>query len=268
VTSAWQPAILADADNTLWDTDAVYAAAQLDLLMAVQETVGLSAPAVAGSSSRLQFLRGYDQALAATDHRGFRYPASLLVRSLVLGLRGLSPDEAAAAAPTGAGRTLAPDAIERLADRFAHALKKLPALLPTVRDGLRRAAIGGADVWVLTENDADLQRSRVLDHGLDGWIKGLAEVTKTSEQFSRQKRRFAPRTVIVIGDQPDRDVAPAQSAGCLAVLVPGRFRPISRTQAEDSDHVAVNFLEAVEWALAEPQGTGKRAASPLADEIG
>lgn len=244
------PVILADADNTLWDTDAVYAAAQLNLLVDVEVLTGEAAPA-----NRLEFLRGYDQALASADHRGFRYPTELLVRALALGLRGLRPREAAAAAPTGAGRALAAEQVERVSEDFRAAVKRMPDLLPTVREGLVLAASAGAEVWVLTENAADLQRSRVAGHELSSLIRGVAEVTKTSEQFARQRRRFAGRDVVVVGDQPDRDAAPARAAGCLAVLVPSRFRPQSVATFRDGDHVAEDFRAAIVWAL----GEGARA---------
>ncbi len=239
-----KPMLLVDADNTLWDTDAVYAAAQVNLLAEVEEQTGLTAP-----GPKLDFVRAYDQALAASDHRGFRYPSNLLVRSLVLGLRGLPPKGAADTAPDGIGRTLSPGIMGDLTNRFDQSLNRTPELLPTVEDGLRLAAEAGADVWVLTENGAELQRSRVSHHGLDVWIRGVAEATKTVDQFARQRRRFAPRPLIVIGDQPDRDIAPAREAGCVAVLVPSRFRPPSRTHANESDHVASTFEDAVIWSV-------------------
>ena len=51
--------VVVDADNTLWDTNAVYANAQLALLSAVEEHVGVNA-----AGDRLTYLRNIDQALA------------------------------------------------------------------------------------------------------------------------------------------------------------------------------------------------------------
>lgn len=90
-----QAVILADADNTLWDTDAVFAEAQLRLLEAVERTTGLSAPS--GTDDRLAWVRRYDQAIATIHHRRFGYPPPLPVRALAMGLAGAPPADAASA---------------------------------------------------------------------------------------------------------------------------------------------------------------------------
>jgi putative hydrolase of the HAD superfamily len=79
----------------------------------------------------------------------------------------------------------------------------------------------------------------------------VAEATKTVEQFDRQRRRFAPKPLCVVGDQPDWDIIPARAAGCKAVLVPSRFRPAWHDEAAwtTADHVAEGFEEAVAWIL-------------------
>src|SRR5438874_137351 len=67
--------ILADADNTLWDTDAVFAEAQIKLLSVVEQLTGLSCR----NSQRLRYVRSYDQALASRHHLHLRYPPQMLV---------------------------------------------------------------------------------------------------------------------------------------------------------------------------------------------
>jgi putative hydrolase of the HAD superfamily len=122
-----------------------------------------------------------------------------------------------------------------------------------VREGLEAAAREGINVWVLTEGSAEHQRARIAVRGLDGLIRGVAEVTKNKEQFTRHQRRFAPRILYVIGDQPARDIAPARAAGCRAVLVPSRFRPEWHEEAgwRDAHSISETFDAAVDWVLSD-----------------
>jgi putative hydrolase of the HAD superfamily len=79
-------------------------------------------------------------------------------------------------------------------------------------------------------------------------VRGIAEATKNADQFARQRRRFAPRPVYVIGDQPDRDIAPAHEVGCRTVLVPSRFKPEwHKDMACVADQVEATFDRAVQW---------------------
>jgi putative hydrolase of the HAD superfamily len=125
--------------------------------------------------------------------------------------------------------------------------------LPGVREGLEAAEREGIDVWVLTEGAAERQRTRIAAHGLDSLIQGVAEATKNKDQFARHRRRFAPRILYMIGDQPDRDVAPARAAGCRAVLVPSRFRPEWHEPGawRDADRVCETFDAAVDWVVSD-----------------
>jgi putative hydrolase of the HAD superfamily len=242
-----RPVILSDADNTLWDTDAIFVEAQLLMLELVETEVGLTAP----DSDKLSWLRNYDQALAKVDHRRLRYPPGLLVQALALGLSGMGPREAAAASVGGKTRAVPADKADAIVSKYGARLEASPNLLPGVLEGLTAARNAGAEVWVLTEGVADRQRTRISDRGLADFIEGVAEVTKTIEQFDRQRRRFAPKPVYVVGDQPDRDIIPARGAGCRAVLVPSRFRPAWHDEAAwtSADHVAESFEEAVAWIL-------------------
>ena len=70
--------LLADADNTLWDTDSVFAEAQLVLL---DETERVTRTRCA-TDDRLAFVRAYDQALASRHHLHLKYPPQMLVAAL------------------------------------------------------------------------------------------------------------------------------------------------------------------------------------------
>lgn len=240
--------ILTDADNTLWDTNTIFTRAQLLMLELVETAVGSTLP----YPHRLRWLRGYDEAIAQVHPHHFRYPPKLLVQALALGLSGSDPKEAANAALAGASGAVYEEKADNIVYRYNKKIEAQPDLLPGVIEGLTYARNAGVDVHVLTESQADLQRTRVLGCGVTDLIKDLAEVTKTVEEFDRQRRRFAPKLVCVVGDQPDRDIAPARAAGCLAVLVPSRFRPTWHTDDAwvTADHIAQDFEKAITWVIA------------------
>jgi putative hydrolase of the HAD superfamily len=248
-----QAVILTDADNTLWDTDAVFADAQLWLLDAIERTTGLAATAAV--DERLTWVRKYDQAIAKMDHRRLRYPPSLLVRALAMGLARAAPADAASVFVRGGNeKRLDGDSVQAITAVFLEAIERVPEILPGVRQGLEAAQLEGIDVWVLTEGPANRQRAIIATHGLNGLVRGVSEVTKSKEQFARHQRRFAPRTLYVIGDQPDRDVAPGRAAGCRAVLVPSRFKPEWQAAWHGADRVTETFDTAVDWVLADVSG--------------
>lgn len=257
-----QAVILADADNTLWDTDSVFAGAQLQLLEAVEHVIGLTAPAI--DNERLAWLRRYDQAIAAIDHRRLRYPPSLLVRAVALGLAASAPIDAATVVVRGGVKgKLNDEEVQEIAATLHQSLECLPEVLPGVREGLAAAKREGVEVWVLTEGSGQRQRARIEAHGLGNLIHGVTEATKNKEQFLRQRRRFAPRILYVIGDQPDRDVAPARVAGCRAVLVPSRFRPEWHDKVAwgSADCVSETFDAAVEWIVSDLSGGASPAST-------
>jgi putative hydrolase of the HAD superfamily len=244
------PVILADADNTLWDTDAVFMAAQSRMLDCVEAETGIVVPA----SDRLSWLRTYDQAIASIDHRHLKYPPAMLVEALVMGLRSVTAAAAAKSLVSGASRpTLLQATRDAIVDEYIRLLRTKPALLPGVRSGLELARRGDLEVWVLTEGAADQQRQRVEHHGLASLVNGVSEVRKSTEQFDRQRKRFAPRRVFVIGDQPDRDIAPARMGGCTAILVASRFRPGWHADEawRNAEFIADTFDLAVAWVLRE-----------------
>lgn len=242
----YPPVILADADNTLWDTDSVFADAQLGMLANVdREFPGAEHP------DPLAYVRAYDQALAQIDHRHLRYPPTLLVRALALGNLGHDATTAARMAIAERPSGELAGVQEGIAATYFDALAQMPALLPGVTAGLKLAQQAGLEVWILTEGSADRQRTRAQDLGIADLVKGVTEAAKSQDQFDRQRRRFAPSSVVVIGDQPDRDILPAQAAGCIGVLVPSRFRPgwIASTAWSAADHVAEQFDLAIDWVI-------------------
>jgi putative hydrolase of the HAD superfamily len=241
-TPAW---IYTDADNTLWDTNSVFADAQLEMLSSAESIAQRLAP----KDDRLEYLRKYDQAIAARHHSGLRYPPALLIRALVLALDGLSSDLAAAqVAASGA----IPSAAELSAiSQYQITLAKTPPLLPGVAGGLEMAVANDASVYIVTEGSIELARERAKALAIDQHISGILSAGKTRELYSRLKEKVAPRLAVMIGDQPDRDIRPAHTAGLTTVLLRSRFRPDwhSDKDAALADAVFDTFDMAITWIL-------------------
>jgi putative hydrolase of the HAD superfamily len=240
--------VVADADNTLWDTDAVFQNAQLLLLVRVESAVGRTCTEV----DRLAFIRRYDQALAQAHHLHLRYPPQLLVRATEAGLAGISEHVAAenviARDPATGSGLLDHARIDSIVSAYLLALAQIPDLLPGVSEGLCLARDAGMELYVMTEGRIEKQRHFLEVHRLQQFFDGVWEMTKEHAQFARVRTRFKDRRVMVIGDQPDRDTVPAKAAGCTGILVPSRFKPSWHATGEP-DYVAKDFLDAVHWCL-------------------
>jgi putative hydrolase of the HAD superfamily len=237
--------IYTDADNTLWDTDALFAQAQLALLDAAERFTGVFGP----DAERLQYVRKFDQAIAARHHQRLRYPTALLLRALCSGLLGISVDLAAQRALVeGAIPADAEDAALRT---YEDAISTVPPILKGVAEGLRLAQEKSAPVYVITEGPAEKVRARLLAHGLQGSVAGVLSAHKTRDLYARLLRRAEPHRSVMIGDQPDRDCRPAHEAGMRTILVMSRFIPawVNASDVDCADAVVNDFEQAISSAM-------------------
>jgi putative hydrolase of the HAD superfamily len=236
--------IYTDADNTLWDTDAVFARAQLALLSSAEQITGLVAP----QNDGLAYLRQFDQAIARRHHSGLRYPPALLAQALVLGLRGGTPD-AVASQVVMTGSMPSP-AETSAVTAFNECIAQLPALLPGVAEGLKLANSLSVPVYVVTEGPLEIARQRLERLGLDIGIAGTLSAPKSRDLYCRLVEKAKPHKAVMIGDQSDRDIRFAHESGMNTILVPSRFQPAwqSSDDIKLADAVVNNFFEAVNWA--------------------
>lgn len=225
-TERIEPLILVtDADNTLWDTDAVYANAQLTLLAAVEEAMGTRA----SSDDRLSFIREIDQKLAIEHHQHLRYPPRLLVTAIALTLSGISPMQAAKGtvrASLTSPKEINPD---KVADQFIEQIRTgIPVLRIGVLKGLQNLQTLGVSIVVATEGPEDKCRTLVEYHGLMHLVEKIVSAPKTVEFFRRVARLMGAREDLCfsVGDQLDRDIAPAKQAGYRTIYFPGGFKPL------------------------------------------
>ncbi|MER9947352.1 HAD family hydrolase [Mesorhizobium sp. M0047] len=216
-------AVFIDADNTLWDTDAVFAGAQLALLRAVESRVGIVTP----QADRLLFVRAIDQALAERHHAGLRYPPRLLVRATELALRGVQANDAARAVWNGGKDYLLSDGdLAAIEERFFGDLAKPPRIRQGVAEGLSQLKDSGCLLLMVTEGaKAKVERNAdVLE--LTRFFDRIIEGRKTPDFYRRMlSLTGAPARAFMIGDQLDRDIAPAKAVGLETIYFPGGFQP-------------------------------------------
>lgn len=226
-----------DADNTLWDTDAVFARAQLGMLDNVVSALGISVP----PSDALAFIRAVDQALAQRHHAGLRYPPRLLVRGVELALRGASGVEAARSVWRGGqSYQIAEDVAGTIEAEFFSALSTAPMARTGVEEGLQALRAAGHLLMVVTEG-AKLKVERNAERlGLRDFFDRIVEGPKAPALYRRVlSLTGAHNRAFMIGDQLDRDVVPARAAGLRTIYFPGGFMPV---WAPDADTVLPDYI--------------------------
>jgi putative hydrolase of the HAD superfamily len=239
--------IFLDADNTLWDTNGVYRHAQEWMLAEVERLQGRRVE----DHDRLAFVRAADQELAHHHHNGLGYPPRLLARALGFMLEG-DPLERAAKRAWTDGNHGFPDAIASMLEaEFGHRLKARPSLRPGVAQAISRLQAAGATLAVLTEG----RRSRVVDtlahHGLADEIDKVVQARKDERLFRRIRRLARADEAYMVGDQLDRDIAPAKAAGLATIYFPGDFKPRWAPDVAKvaPDYVVTDLAEAADIIL-------------------
>lgn len=215
--------VFVDADNTLWDTNAVFALAQLELLSRVEEATGISTVA----ADRLAFIRALDQELAKRHHQGLRYPPRLLARAAALALAGFSASRASKNAWLGESKRPLSEGVEaELEQSFIAAIARPVDLRPGVLQGLDRLLAGGCDVLIVTESPEAKATATARKLGLEGHFTRIIEGKKRPELYERVIRLTRSQTqAFMVGDQLDRDIEPARTAGLTTIFFPSGFVP-------------------------------------------
>jgi putative hydrolase of the HAD superfamily len=210
--------LFTDADNTLWETNAVWARAQLVLLRDMEQVA--DAPAPAADDDGLAYLRAVDQRIAAVHPDGNRYPPLILGRALRFALSGDTADDAARRAL----RDEAPDeALAAAVGRFTAGIRAVPELRPGVRQALGALHAQRVPVVIVTETGRSHCKMLVAAHGLGSFVTRIECEKKTPELYARLRQPNG--RPMMVGDQLDRDIAYAQPAGYETVFYPGGFQP-------------------------------------------
>jgi putative hydrolase of the HAD superfamily len=248
-----QPAratIFLDADNTLWDTDQVFASAQLGLLDDVEARTDRKVE----EGDRLAFVRAIDQALAERHHHGLRYPPTLLVRAIARALGGEAGAQAAKQAWLGQrGSILSTADEDAIVAAYFGSLKSTPALRPGVAEGMAQLSDAGCFVLIVTEAALKRTEATAALLGLEGTFNRVIEGRKRPELYRRVlKLAGSPANTFMIGDQLDRDIVPAKAAGLTTIFFPGGFQPRWLPEEQDvrPDHRIDRFDQALPIILA------------------
>ena len=211
---------LSDADNTLWDTDSLYREAQLDLLTNVEKAILIEGP----REKRLEFVRGIDQALAQLDHRGLKYPVSMLISAVSQALRGHSIQRATYQAAQGS-LAISRAKMEKIVFEFCSALSRCPVLRAGVASGLDALSQAGVTIIVITEGDKERIKHLLMQTRLRKLISSVIAAKKSVSLYARLSQLHARSMNWMIGDQIDRDVFMAAQAGMRTAFFPGGFQP-------------------------------------------
>jgi putative hydrolase of the HAD superfamily len=230
--------LLTDADNTLWDTNAVYANAQLRLLEKVEAHVGRSIEA----EDRLGFVRGIDQSLALQHPKGLRYPPVLLAAS-ILGV-GVGQASSAQAVELSLAGGLSSEVAERFAtELFDDVSTSVPDLRLGVRETLSYLKREGVRIIVLTEGEEARCISLLKRHQIAQYVSSLKSVRKTFAVYRDLKSEWIGPAYMV-GDQLDVDVQLARAAGFTSVYFPSEFVPSWTSNLDnEADFTIASYAE-------------------------
>ncbi|TXG96740.1 MAG: HAD family hydrolase [Nevskiaceae bacterium] len=236
-----EPHLFTDADNTLWDTDAVFAAAQLDMLRQVESVIGREAPP--DEDRGLAYVRRLDQKIASRHPDHLRYPPALLARGLAIVLQGRNIEEALALI---SGPEVRPDQVfESAQSRFLEAVRSLPPLRKGVREGLLALSDAAVPVTIVTEEKAVSCRKFLAGHSLEHLIDDIVSVRKTSAAYVDLRRRVGSARCFMVGDQVDRDILAATAAGYSTFYFPGGFSPYWNADLDIGEALRVDRYDAI-----------------------
>lgn len=211
---------VSDADNTLWDTDNIYAAAQLKLLSEIEENLGIKVD----KANKLSYIREVDQHISKRHHLGLRYPTELLISALKKRLIG-TPIQAAVKHSLASGLESSDSFSKHTAQIFYNDISVTPPLRNGVTEGLEALHSNGATVVIATEGSITRIKRHLNEHNISHLVALSLEGTKSVVFYQRIARLYQSKEAWSIGDQLTRDVIPALEAGFNTIYFPGGFNP-------------------------------------------
>ena len=137
-----------------------------------------------------------------------------------------------------------------------------------MREGLEALQTANCLVLIVSEGARAKVEKTTKRLGLDGLVARIIEGPK-QPQLYRRVLRFtgAPKRAFMIGDQLDRDVVPAKTAGLETIYFPGGFWPrwtIDEAEARP-DHIIATFADVpgIVLASAGAERLGSQAAEGI-----
>ncbi|MCY3016946.1 MAG: HAD family hydrolase [Planctomycetota bacterium] len=204
------PCVFTDADNTLWDTNAIYAAAQTQLVQGVSQATETLPP----STGELALVRHFDQQLAKSHPLGFRYPPQLLIDKLCFAISGRDP--------SSFNKKLIADAL----DQYIADLEEPPQLRRGVATGLQILHDVDIPVIIVSEGSRRAIDINIYHHNLSAHFASIVTCIKSPAIYLTLIEKIGCRsTAFSVGDQLDRDIEFAKKAGMTTAYFPSDFKP-------------------------------------------
>ena len=238
--------ILFDADNTLWDTNAVFIDAQLAMLRVLSEGGVLDDPERA-----LPTLRAIDMALV--EHVGrFEYDVHQLAQAVIVHFEtDLQGDALMEALSRSSSPTPGRDALARAAGRvYLDGLQRVPPVLPDTIEILRllhAARQLGAPLVTAVLSEGDPERLERVFNAYHVDIGALFDEIivghKSRLAFERARTALvellppaadqSETLFVIVGDALTRDIKFGKQAGFVTVYIPSSFKGVEEPRAED-----------------------------------
>jgi len=237
-------ALIFDADNTLWDTNAVFRKAQLEILRVFAKSGLIKEP-----ESELANLRLIDKALANLA-QDFEYrPIILPVALDHYYSRNVSIDEAAAWA-LQQGSTYAQDFVRSSCESFNKALEQIPPMFKDAEEvliKLQDARASGSPIALVMFSEGKARRlERILEahHLRNRKVFDQIVIQKKSLDSFCHVREVAHRHLssvneetlfVMIGDSLQRDIVLANRTGFVTVYKPAVFLGEENASSKDEE---------------------------------
>lgn len=261
---------IVDADNTLWDTNEVFVAAQRKMVGALRENgCGLD------DEAALQAIRALDLEIGVALN-DFEYDFTRLACALLLLDQGLPGSEAVrlvtAADPPAREWARAQDAAGTF---YAHLQGHVPRLFAGVPETLAALRSRGNVLVLHSEGLRARIKHTMAVHALEPLFDCLALERKSRHSFQRAREAGAdlfrsaagrdPERCIVVGDSPKRDIRFGNLIGATTVFKPGGWLglEIPGDPLLTPDFTIRAFPELLELTAASP-GAGDDAGEPAA----
>jgi putative hydrolase of the HAD superfamily len=223
-----------DADNTLWNTNAVFRKAQLEILRVFAKSGLIKEP-----ESELDNLRLIDKALANLA-QDFEYrPIMLPVALDHYYSRNVSVDEAAAwALQQGSG--YAQDFVRYSCESFNKALEQIPPMFKDAEEVLIRlqdSRSSGTPITLVMFSEGkahrlerileahDLRNRKVFDQIViqKKSLDSFCHVREMAYRHSSSVKEYPETLFVMVGDSIQRDIVLANRTGFVTVYKPAGF---------------------------------------------
>jgi putative hydrolase of the HAD superfamily len=247
--------MIVDGDNTLWDTNSVFADAQVNILKCLRRS-----DSTFNLQDGFRKLRQIDDVLIKQYGR-HEYDFSVLVLALYHFFKG-EEEEAAVRMACRAFETRTPsegmDIAVKCGKQFKKDLRKFPALFKDSKKTLQTLKKRGAVLILSSEGDKErISRilnhylmKRLFDHIMDGAksVEQLKEAKNVGTIILKNRHSTAAPKTVVVGDLLDRDILFGNKIGAITIYRPGGYKGRQTPQSKDEipDYEIYEFREIID----------------------